>query len=53
MPVTVTERSEAFTVFVHLEVGSVGSNPTQGMDVWYMCLFCACVVLCLCCPVFR
>jgi hypothetical protein len=25
----------------------MGSNPTQGMDVWCMCLFCVCVVLCL------
>jgi hypothetical protein len=27
----------------------VSSNPTQGMDVWCVCmgLFCVCVVLCL------
>jgi hypothetical protein len=27
----------------------VGSNPTQGMDVWFVYVF----FLCLCCPVFR
>jgi hypothetical protein len=38
LPVTVAERS----VFARLEAEIVGSNPTQGMDVWYVC-----VVLCL------
>jgi hypothetical protein len=48
-PVTVAERSKGSTVFARSEAGIVGSNPTQGMDVWClcMCLFCACVVLCL------
>jgi hypothetical protein len=27
----------------------MGSNPTQGMDVWYVYMF----ILCLCSPVFR
>jgi hypothetical protein len=27
----------------------VGSNSTQGMDVWCVYVF----ILCLCCPVFR
>jgi hypothetical protein len=33
MPVTVAERSEARSVFARSEVGVVGSNPTQSMDV--------------------
>jgi hypothetical protein len=41
-PVTVAERSKAWTLFARSESGIVGSNPSQGMDVWcvYMCLFC-------------
>jgi hypothetical protein len=47
-PVTVAGRSEACTVFARSEAGIVGSNPTQGMDVWCVCtFFCECVVLCL------
>jgi hypothetical protein len=38
-PVTVAERSKAWTVFTRSEAGIVGSNPTQGMDVWYMYVF--------------
>jgi hypothetical protein len=35
-------------VFARSEAGIVGSNPTQGMDVWCLCaFFCVCVVLCL------
>jgi hypothetical protein len=46
-PVTVAEQSKACTVFARSEAGIVGSNPTQGMDVWYVCaFFCVCVVLC-------
>jgi hypothetical protein len=48
-PVTVAERSNACTVFARSESGIVGSNPTQGMYVWYVYVF----ILCLCCPVFR
>jgi hypothetical protein len=48
VPVTVAERSNACTVFPRLEAGIVGSNPTQGMDVWYVCAF----ILYLFCPVF-
>jgi hypothetical protein len=33
MPMTVVERSKACTVFARSEAGTVGSNPTQGMDV--------------------
>jgi hypothetical protein len=32
-PVTVVERSKACTVFAHSKAGTLGSNPTQGMDV--------------------
>jgi hypothetical protein len=47
-PVTVAERSRACTVFARLEAGIVGSNHTQGMDVWCVCaFFCVCVILCL------
>jgi hypothetical protein len=49
VPVTVTKLSDACTVFVHLDAGIVGSNPTQGMNVLYVHVF----ILCLCCPVFR
>jgi hypothetical protein len=50
-PVTVAERFRACTrtVFAHSEAGIVGSNPTQGKDVWYVYEF----ILCLCCPVVR
>jgi hypothetical protein len=46
-PVTVAEWSKARTAFARSDAGIVGSNSTQGMDVWCMCLFCVCVVLCL------
>jgi hypothetical protein len=39
--------TKAWTVFASSDAGAVGSNPTQGMDVWCMCLFCVCVALCL------
>jgi hypothetical protein len=32
-PVTVAERSKACTVFVRSEAGTLGSNPSEGMDV--------------------
>jgi hypothetical protein len=38
MPVMVAERSKACTVFAHSEGGTVGSNPTQGMDVYSVCV---------------
>jgi hypothetical protein len=37
-PVTVAEPSKAYIVFAGSEVGIVGSNPTQGMNVWYICV---------------
>jgi hypothetical protein len=49
MPVTVVERSKVYTVFARSEAGIVGSNPTQGKDVWYVYVF----ILCFCCPVFK
>jgi hypothetical protein len=36
--VTVVERSKACIVFARSEAGIVGSNPTQGMDVWCLCV---------------
>jgi hypothetical protein len=48
-PVTVAEQSKTCTVFAPSEAGIVGSNPTQGMDVWFVYMF----ILSLCCPVFR
>jgi hypothetical protein len=44
-PITGTERSTAYTVFVHSEAGIVGSNSAQGTDVWClcMCVFSVCV----------
>jgi hypothetical protein len=37
-PVTVAERAKACTVFARSEAGIVGSNPTQGMNVWCVCV---------------
>jgi ABC-type thiamine transport system substrate-binding protein len=34
--------SKACTAFTRSEAGIVGSNPTQGMDVW-CAFFCVCV----------
>jgi hypothetical protein len=36
MAVTVAAQSKACTVFTRSEVGIVCSNPTQGMDVWFV-----------------
>jgi hypothetical protein len=38
LPVTVAERSKACTVFGRSEAGIVGSNSTQCMDVWCVCV---------------
>jgi hypothetical protein len=46
LPVTVAERSKAWTVFARSKAGIVGSNHIQGMDVCVR-LFYVCVVLCL------
>jgi hypothetical protein len=45
----ILNMSKACTVFARSEAGIVGSNPTQGMDVWYMYV----CILCLCCFVFN
>jgi hypothetical protein len=46
MPITVVARSKTSTVFARSSAGIVGSNPTQGMDV-YVRLICVCVGLCV------
>jgi hypothetical protein len=33
VPVTVAERSKAWTVFARADAGTVGWNPTQDMNV--------------------
>jgi hypothetical protein len=49
VPITVAARSQALTAFVRSNTGIMGSNPTQGMDIW--CVYA--IILCLCCLVFR
>jgi hypothetical protein len=46
MPITVAARSTAWNVSVRSNTVTVGSNPTQGLDVCVR-LFCVCVVLCV------
>jgi hypothetical protein len=41
-PVTVAAQSKAWTAFARSDAGIVGSNPTQGMDVWYVYTFILC-----------
>jgi hypothetical protein len=41
--IAVAERSKVWTVFARLETGIVGSNRTQGMDVW--CVYVSVFVL--------
>jgi hypothetical protein len=48
-PVTVAEQFKACTVLACSQTGIMGSNPIQGMDVWYVYVF----ILCSCCPVCR
>jgi hypothetical protein len=43
----VAERSKACTVFASLEAWIMGSNPTQGMDVWYVYVFILFVLSCV------
>jgi hypothetical protein len=46
LPVTVARWSKAWAVLARLDAGIVGSNPTQGMDVYvYMYVYSAFVVL--------
>jgi hypothetical protein len=46
-PVTLAARSKARTVFARSNAGIMGWNPTQGMDVCIVCVYSACVVLCV------
>jgi hypothetical protein len=45
VPITVAARSKEWTVFARSNTAIVGSNPTQGMDI-YLRIFCVCVVVC-------
>jgi predicted SPOUT superfamily RNA methylase MTH1 len=45
--VTVAERSKACAVFGCSEVGIVGSDPTQGMNVWCVCVYSVFVLSCV------
>jgi hypothetical protein len=44
--ITVAARSETCTVFARSNSGIMGSNPTQGVDV-YVRLFCVYVIRCI------
>jgi hypothetical protein len=46
-PITLAARSKAWTVFARSNAGIMGSNPTQGTDVYILCLFSVCIVLCV------
>jgi hypothetical protein len=46
VPVTVVARSKAWTVFARSNVGMVGSNSTQGMDIC-MCVYSVFVLSCV------
>jgi hypothetical protein len=48
-PVTVVPRPKAQTAFARSDAGIVGSNPTEGMNIWCVSAF----FLCLCFSVFR
>jgi hypothetical protein len=43
---TAAAWSKTWNVFGRSDAAIVGSNPTQGMDVWCIRLLCVCVVLC-------
>jgi hypothetical protein len=47
VPVTVAERPKVCTVFARSTAGIVGSNPTQGMDDWYVYVFILFVLSCV------
>jgi hypothetical protein len=46
-PVTVAARPKAWTVFARSDAGIMGSNPTQGMDVWCGCVYPVFVLSCV------
>jgi hypothetical protein len=35
----VAQQSKACTAFVGSEAGIMGSNPTQDIDIWYVCVY--------------
>jgi hypothetical protein len=45
-PITVAARSKTWTVFARLNTGTVGSNPTRGMDVC-VCFYSVFVLSCV------
>jgi hypothetical protein len=47
LPVTVAERSNAWTVFARSDAVIVGSNPTRGMDVYMLVRFSVFVLSCV------
>jgi hypothetical protein len=47
MPVTVAERSTAWTVFARSDAVIVGSNPNRGMDVYMYVCFSVFVLSCV------
>jgi hypothetical protein len=47
MSVTVAVRSKPRTVFARSDAGIVGSNPTQSMDVWCVCVYSVFVLSCV------
>jgi hypothetical protein len=38
-PVMVAERCKALTIFARSDAVIVGTNPTYGMDIWYVYVF--------------
>jgi hypothetical protein len=46
-PVTVAERYKACTAFARSKAGIMGSDPTQGMDVWCVYAFILFVLFCV------
>jgi hypothetical protein len=47
MPITVTVRSKAWTVFARSDAGIVGSNPTEDMDACIVCIYSEFVLFCV------
>jgi hypothetical protein len=47
LPVTVAARSKVWTIFARSEAGIVGSNLTQGMDVWCVYVYSVFVLSCI------
>jgi hypothetical protein len=47
LPITVTARSEAWTLFSRSNAGIMGSNPNQGMDVCILCVYSVFLLFCV------